>query len=389
MILMKRSPEKKSLNPRSAKKARISPTQEDSVTLDSDNMPGPIAQLPNELLVEIFGYVRDSNQIISPRLREVCHNWNAVHNYMVSQQMNREMGPVTLYRAEGLLNQFLGRKQATQHRITSSKGRIALFEAQQRKIDRFNQNIEQILIRTNNDDAVIAAYIKLRDMPRGNHTRLLLAREKAISSLNEMIIRQRIGTHRGTHLDCIGCYLTDFPEQLIADPDLADYWHKLTYLDLFFNNLTKLPDNIGDLAKLTHLNLPFNQLNRLPDSLGELQSLIYLSLDSNKFSRLPDTICNLRNLKNLSLDKNVLTDIPIGIERLKTLRTLSMSGNSLTMLPECLENLPKLEELRVDNNLLRSIPDRLEKLLKGTTREAVLAAQCYTLKERLTNLFVF
>lgn len=386
---MKRSPEKKSVNPRSAKRARVSPADEDSVTPDGENTQGPITQLPNELLVEIFGYLSDPQQIISPRLREVCHNWNAVHNYILSQQMNREMGPVTLYRAEGLLNQFLGRKKATHHRITSIEGRIALFEAQQQKIEHFLQNIEKILIRTNNDEAVKAAYVTLRDMPTGTHACVLLAREKAISSLNEMIIRQRIRMHQGTHLDCFACYLTDFPEQLIADPALTNFWQNLTYLDLFFNNLTKLPDNIGDLAKLSHLNVPFNRVKWLPDSLGKLKALSYLSLNNNKISKLPDTIFNLTNLKNLFLDDNELTNIPNSVEKLKMLQVLSMSHNLLTMLPECLENLPKLEELRVTNNLLRSIPDGFEKLLKGTTREAVLATQCYTLKERFTNLFGF
>jgi len=45
------------------------------------------------------------------------------------------------------------------------------------------------------------------------------------------------------------------------------------------NQLTTLPESIGNLTSLTTLYLEFNQLTTLPESIGNLTSLTYLDLD--------------------------------------------------------------------------------------------------------------
>ena len=50
---------------------------------------------------------------------------------------------------------------------------------------------------------------------------------------------------------------------------------------------------------LKKLYLNDNQLTTLPESIGNLQSLEELWLDNNQFTQLPERICNLQNLQEL------------------------------------------------------------------------------------------
>lgn len=71
-----------------------------------------------------------------------------------------------------------------------------------------------------------------------------------------------------------------------------------------WNDLTTLPESIGDLTQLTYIDIQFNNLTTLPESIGNLTSLEYLSLYNNSLTTLPDSFANLVNLKVLDLDGN-------------------------------------------------------------------------------------
>ena len=74
------------------------------------------------------------------------------------------------------------------------------------------------------------------------------------------------------------------------------------------NQLTKLPESIGNLTNLTKLHLWNNQLAKLPDSIGNLTKLRWLDLGNNKLAKLPDSIGNLTNLTWLHLWGNRLAN---------------------------------------------------------------------------------
>jgi internalin A len=73
---------------------------------------------------------------------------------------------------------------------------------------------------------------------------------------------------------------------------------------LYGNQLTELPQSIGNLTNLTTLSLSDNQLTKLPESIGNLTNLEILYLDYNQLTELPESIGNLTNLEQLWLGDN-------------------------------------------------------------------------------------
>ncbi|EMM80707.1 leucine rich repeat protein [Leptospira interrogans str. 2006001854] len=58
----------------------------------------------------------------------------------------------------------------------------------------------------------------------------------------------------------------------------------LQVLDLGSNQLTTLPEGIGQLKNLQTLDLDSNQLTTLPQEIGQLQNLQELFLNNNQLS---------------------------------------------------------------------------------------------------------
>jgi len=80
----------------------------------------------------------------------------------------------------------------------------------------------------------------------------------------------------------------------------------LMHLRLSDNQLTSLPNSIGELSRLKNLYLQRNQLRSLPLEVGDLPELEELRLDGNRLKGLPSKISILSNLmpQGLSLAYN-------------------------------------------------------------------------------------
>jgi leucine-rich repeat protein SHOC2 len=104
------------------------------------------------------------------------------------------------------------------------------------------------------------------------------------------------------------------------------------------------------LQRLTYLNLKYNQLIGLPNQLVKLSRLTHLNLSHNRLKNLPKCIGNLSNLTDLDLSSNQLTSLPMSIDRLSKLTYLNLSANQLTSLPHSLANLSSLTHLNLNFN---------------------------------------
>ena len=73
------------------------------------------------------------------------------------------------------------------------------------------------------------------------------------------------------------------------------------------NQLTTLPEDIGQLLSLRRLEAQENQLNQLPTAIGMLSRLERLDLVRNRLSVLPVEIAQLTHLYYLNLGDNHLS----------------------------------------------------------------------------------
>jgi leucine-rich repeat protein SHOC2 len=123
-----------------------------------------------------------------------------------------------------------------------------------------------------------------------------------------------------------------------------------THLDLYQQNLDRIPDSIGNLTNLVSLRLVDNRLTILPDSIGNLTNLRELRLYQNQLKTLPDSITNLQQLTWLSLSLNRLTVFPQQIAEFTNLVGLRLNGNQLTVLPQSITELTRLTHLDISGN---------------------------------------
>lgn len=103
--------------------------------------------------------------------------------------------------------------------------------------------------------------------------------------------------------------LRDVKEKLRREETLEELYN-LKELDLSKENLTEIPDSIGNLINLRTLLFYNNKLTKIPDSIGNLYNLELLNLRDNNLTEIPDSLKNLSNLKYLYLGHNRLIKIP-------------------------------------------------------------------------------
>nr|XP_019584178.1 PREDICTED: E3 ubiquitin-protein ligase LRSAM1 isoform X3 [Rhinolophus sinicus] len=105
-------------------------------------------------------------------------------------------------------------------------------------------------------------------------------------------------------------------------------------LDLHDNQLTALPEDIGQLTALQVLNVERNQLTYLPHSIGNLTQLQTLNVKDNKLKELPGTLGELRSLRTLDISENEIQRLPQMLAHLRTLETLSLDASSMVYPPQ-------------------------------------------------------
>ncbi|XP_019461388.1 PREDICTED: leucine-rich repeat receptor-like tyrosine-protein kinase PXC3 [Lupinus angustifolius] len=163
--------------------------------------------------------------------------------------------------------------------------------------------------------------------------------------------------------------VVDFSTNKLSGPLPVNISSSLTRLRLGGNFFTgSIPSGSFPRAKnLTYLELENNHLTGvIPVGLGSCQNLALLSLAKNQLSGvLPAELGNLRQLQVLKLQMNKFNGtIPVQIGQLQKLSTLNLSCNSLEgSIPSVMSSLSSLTVLNLQqNNLSGSIPTSIGNL---------------------------
>src|SRR5579883_1051988 len=90
--------------------------------------------------------------------------------------------------------------------------------------------------------------------------------------------------------------------------------NNLSYLNLSFKQINKIPKEIDNLTNLKYLVLSNNKIKEIPKEVGNLTNLQDLYLSKNEIKEIPKELCNLTNLKCLYLYNNQIKEIPKEIE---------------------------------------------------------------------------
>ncbi|XP_009187399.2 E3 ubiquitin-protein ligase LRSAM1 isoform X4 [Papio anubis] len=158
-------------------------------------------------------------------------------------------------------------------------------------------------------------------------------------------------------LDISKCELSEIPfgafatcKVLQKKPNMAAHL-STQVLIVHTNHLTSLlPKSCSllSLATIKVLDLHDNQLTALPDDLGQLTALQVLNVERNQLMQLPRSIGNLTQLQTLNVKDNKLKELPDTLGELRSLRTLNISGNEIQRLPQMLAHVRTLEMLSLD-----------------------------------------
>lgn len=154
-----------------------------------------------------------------------------------------------------------------------------------------------------------------------------------------------------TNLKLTNCDLNIFPDIFNC--------LKLEKIKFNNNNISIVPDKIGNLVNLKSLNISSNAISSIPTSIGSLTNLQRLDLSNNTLCDLPASMSNLINLEMLNLNNNKLTSLSINFDMLINLVELYLYNNQLTSLPDS-ENILKLGRSSLRGNPYKYIPERLK-----------------------------
>ena len=164
-----------------------------------------------------------------------------------------------------------------------------------------NNNEDQCFF--NDDLAVIDALIDLNSLDYSN------VLEAGVQSWNTSRLFSWVLTYTPNGSNGVNQQLTALPENmgdLTSLGSLYIEWNLITVLPESFSDLTNLsnlvisnnllialPEDFGNLTNLFFLDLGYNQINSIPESIGNLQNIVYLWIFNNDISQLPESICNL------------------------------------------------------------------------------------------------
>jgi hypothetical protein len=143
-------------------------------------------------------------------------------------------------------------------------------------------------------------------------------------------------------LDLSNNQLKDIPEEI----------KKLTKLKIIFasnNHFEALPESLGQCESLEMIGFKANKIKQVP-ALSLPARLRWLILTDNQITCLPDSLGERPRMQKLALAGNQLTELPANLAQLNNLELIRISANHLTQFPDQLLCLPKLAWLAFGGN---------------------------------------
>lgn len=136
----------------------------------------------------------------------------------------------------------------------------------------------------------------------------------------------------------------------------------LEKLSLFGHRNVDFSKKINNLSKLTSLNIYYNKLTNCP-SISNFKNLIQLDLSYNRLIQISDEICFQLKLEVLYLSHNILRCISPSICNLVSLKKLKLNNNCIKKISPDIGKLVNLNKLDLHNNGLSSIPQEISQLI--------------------------
>lgn len=142
-------------------------------------------------------------------------------------------------------------------------------------------------------------------------------------------------------------------------PDDIDVFKNVQLIGMDNNNLTVLPESIGNLVYLQEVHVNKNSFSEFPEPLTNNRYLKTILISDNKIESITPDIKNLVYLENLVMNDNQISNLPIELFELSNLKVLGLRNNGISELPDRFGQMIKLEKLNLQNNNLKEIPESL------------------------------
>jgi len=124
----------------------------------------------------------------------------------------------------------------------------------------------------------------------------------------------------------------------------------LISLKLANNRLRGLPSYFGAFKSMRTLNVSSNFLDSFPKFLCDLGSLVDIDMSFNGIASIPDEIGNLKNLERFVITNNRLAgSLPATFSQLLNLKEVDVRYNTLSSI-DVVAQLPKVEQISADHN---------------------------------------
>ena len=193
-----------------------------------------------------------------------------------------------------------------------------------------------------------------------------------MTTTNATLAALRSGELKGIARLDLTCDLQEFPQEIfeLADslevlnlsgnslstlPDDLPRLGKLRVLFCYENRFTQLPEVLSSCPQLEMVGFKANSIREVADA-AISPGLRWLILTDNQISALPDSIGNCARLQKLMLAGNQLAVLPEAMRGCVGLELLRISANRFKALPEWLLQLPRLSWLAFGGNPVSAVP---------------------------------